>query len=559
MEDKQLFKQVEISEQDKIIFKELSTFLSAFNDFQKKTIISSNSKICCIAGAGTGKTTVLTKRIEFLINYKERDPKKILAITFTRKARQEMLTRLSRSNIQTNIETFNSFCEKILQKYQPKIYGKSVKVIDYANKQLAFALTLQALNIKRGELIELYFTDHSKKNKSLEELTSLLINDCFFIIDYSKSLNQDILQFSSQIPEALAQKVNLILKISNYLQNYLKVHGFRTYNDQLGDVINFFKKNQECIPEFEHLLVDEYQDINKAQIELLNLLHPQNIFVVGDPRQSIFGWRGSESNEILSFEKKYPGCETILLHKNYRSNKKIVDFMNMSIKELNLPDLESIFPPKETLFLYNFPSEIDEMKFIREKIKNSKETIFVLARTNKHLFELSTLLRQENIPHTIKKEDDFSEVRGITLSTIHAIKGLEAEVVFVMGCNEQNFPCKYSEHPLSDVFKIEEYDKEKEEKRLFYVALSRAKHSLYLTYSGKQSTYFISNNMKLLLNIVQNSRSNIPYINNRLFNQEEYLNVLEKNYEKSFDEKYLSEEIEEKPQYKENWDDTIAD
>ena len=134
--DNQLFKQTTITEEDRKIFKELETFLSAFNDYQKKAIISNTQKICCIAGAGSGKTTVLTKRIEFLAKYRGIPPEKILAITFTRKAKQEMQNRLLKSGISVSIETFNSFCEKILLKFPYLIYGKPVKLMNYSNKSV---------------------------------------------------------------------------------------------------------------------------------------------------------------------------------------------------------------------------------------------------------------------------------------------------------------------------------------------------------------------------------------------------------------------------------------
>ncbi|MBS3080354.1 ATP-dependent helicase [Candidatus Pacearchaeota archaeon] len=503
--DNQLSKQTTITEQDKIIFKELSTFLAPYDDFQKKAIISNSPIIKCIAGAGTGKTTILTKRVEFLVKYKGVNSEKILAITFTRKARQEMQNRLLKNGIIANVETFNSFSEKFLQKYSHKIYGKQTKVLDYTHKQILFSLALQSLNITRETLIEEYFKDYQKSNKSKEELTFQLIDDCFFILDYFKSKNKRLEDFSVQTTSN-NQTAKTLLMVCKQLENSLKLQGLRTYNDQLLDVIAFFTKNFLFIPKFEHILVDEYQDVNNQQIELLELLAPKNLFIVGDPRQSIYGWRGSNINYLLDFEKKYPQYETIILNKNYRSNKKIVDIINSLIKPFNLPDLKSIFPEEDSCFLYEFFSERDEFNFIIKKIKEYKD-IFILARTNKQLQELSVLLKNKNIPYTIKKEDDISHYSGITLSTIHAIKGLESETVFIIGCNEQNFPCKYSENPVIDILKINDYDKEQEEKRLFYVAISRAKKNLFLTYSGKRHTNFINEEMIKILNMRSNTNN----------------------------------------------------
>ena len=141
-----------ITEDDLSKFNELDSFLSKYNPEQKKAIISDKKNILCIAGAGSGKTTVLIKRIEFLIKYRGVDPSKILAITFTRKARQEMSERLLKLNIRARVETFNSFSEKILQKYAQLIYNKPIRVMNYGHKAMAImaALNHYGLNMKIG-------------------------------------------------------------------------------------------------------------------------------------------------------------------------------------------------------------------------------------------------------------------------------------------------------------------------------------------------------------------------------------------------------------------------
>jgi DNA helicase-4 len=291
----------------------------------------------------------------------------------------------------------------------------------------------------------------------------------------------------------------------------MMTQGLRDYTDQLIDATKFLKENPDKVPNFEHILVDEYQDVNAIQIELLGLLSSrddlgdslaENIFVVGDPRQAIFGWRGADINYILNFEKNYGVVEVIHLTKNYRSAREIVEFMNHSIGEMGLPDLEGHHDFKAKIKIVDFDSEEDERNFVVRKILESeipRDEIFVLARTNRQLMELSQMLKQRGISHVVKTD----EVRNpkaiakgeVTLATIHAIKGLEARNVFVIGCNEQNFPCKASDHPAIEMVKEDNYDKHEEEKRLFYVAISRAKEVLYLTYSGKKPTYFINDEM----------------------------------------------------------------
>jgi len=287
----------------------------------------------------------------------------------------------------------------------------------------------------------------------------------------------------------------------------MNLHGLRDYTDQILDTIKFFKNNKDLISKFDYILVDEYQDVNAMQIELLDLLNSKNLFVVGDPRQAIFGWRGSDVNFILKFTDKFPEAEIITLTKNYRSNKHLVDFMNFAIKDMNLPDIESNFQVLKEIKLLNFEKELDEFNFILDEILKSnieKNEIFVLARTNRQILDFSRLLKEKQIKHVLKTEEINNGATAakdeLTLATIHSIKGLEAKIVFLIGANEQNFPCKASDHPIIELVKVEEYDKEEEEKRLFYVAISRAKHKLIITFSGKRPTYFINQEMLNLIN-----------------------------------------------------------
>jgi len=508
------FKEAIINEKDREIFNRFKDFLARYNDEQKKAIVFDSDKILCIAGAGSGKTTVLTKRIEFLVKYGGVNPKKILAITFTRKARREMANRLLKLGIsEVSVETFNSFCEKILRKYGNQIYGRSIRVMNYGDKVMAIMSALSNESLEMKDVTDKYFSDNQKRNKTNEELSNIFISDCFFILDYFKSKNEELYDFSDK---AVSNKesAKIIYNICKYVKEYMNQYGLRDYTDQILDAIKFFKNNKEFIPEFDHILVDEYQDVNAMQIELIDILNSKNLFCVGDPRQSIFGWRGSSINYILNFGEKYPECEFVTLTKNYRSNNHIVDFMNASIEELGLPDIKHNFIGEKEIKIFNFNSEDSEFSFVIQKILSSgieREEIFVLARTNRQLDELSRILREKNINHVVKtdeiKRPIFAKMGDLTLATIHAIKGLEAKMVFVIGCNEQNFPCKASDHPVIEMVKVDEYDKEEEEKRLFYVAISRTKEKLYLSYTGKKPTYFINDKMLNIINGLENNKN----------------------------------------------------
>jgi superfamily I DNA/RNA helicase len=509
MEAKQLknkveFKVTEVTDLDREKFEALDSFLNGFNDEQKKAIISEAEKILCVAGAGSGKTTVLTKRVEFLVKYKSVPADKILAITFTRKARQEMEKRLYELGVQgVRVHTFNSFCEGILKKHETEIYGIPMRVQSYGDKILAMNMALGNLGIDMDDALKGYFTPQQRKFKTGNQMANSFMNDCFSVMDYFKVTGEDEYDFSKDVDAENKHNAQRIYNITRHLKEHMMTQGLRDYTDQLIDATKFLRENASEVPSFEHVLVDEYQDVNAMQIELLGLLKSQNLFAVGDPRQAIFGWRGSDINYILNFEKNHGESEVIHLTKNYRSSKGIVQFMNHSISDMGLPDLEHHHEMSSRIKIKDFSSEDAERKFVVSKIIASdipRDEIFVLARTNRQLMELSQILKKRRISHVVKT-DEVRNPRAVaegdvTLATVHAIKGLEAKKVFVIGCNEQNFPCKTSDHPAIEMVKSDNYDKLEEEKRLFYVAISRAKEILYLTYSGKKQTYFINDEMK---------------------------------------------------------------
>jgi len=498
------FVKTKISDEDRIQFEAMGGFLEKFNDEQKKAIISKSPNLLCVAGAGSGKTTVLTKRIEFLVKYKGIDPSKILAITFTRKAREEMEKRLYELGVNgVLVHTFNSFCERILRKHGDIIYGRPIRVQGYQDKILAMNMALANLGLSMEDAIGGYFTLQQRKFKTGTQMANSFMNDCFSVMDYFKVSGQETYDFSKDVDMKNKHNAQRIYQITQYLKDHMSTQGLRDYSDQIIDAIKFLKEYNEYIPEFEHVLVDEYQDVNAMQIDLLNLLKPKNLFAVGDPRQSIFGWRGSSINYILDFEKDHGDAKVVHLTKNYRSAREIVEFMNHSITEMGLPDLEHHNEFENVrIRILDFENEEAERAFVIRNILDGNVPngeIFVLARTNRQLMELSQLMKAKGISHVVKTDEvrnpqDAAE-GDVTLATIHAIKGLEAKKVFVIGSNEQNFPCKASDHPAIEMVKMDDYDREEEERRLFYVAISRAKEILYVTYSGKKPSYYINDEM----------------------------------------------------------------
>ena len=488
-----------ITDKERELFKQFDFFLGNYNDEQKKAITSIEPIIACIAGAGSGKTTVLTKRIEFLTTFKSVDPKKILAITFTRKAKEEMIKRLSDAQAcrYVQVDTFNSFCEGLLKRHNDLIYQRPVSVISYSEKIEVIKQALHANGLTFLQATDIYFTSAQQKLKSDDELNFAFINDCFTMRDYFKNAGKAFEDFTDELEPKDRRTGELVVQTCRFVEEWMIRNGKRDFSDQIIDTIQLFKKHPQLIPNYDHLLVDEYQDVNTVQCELIRILQPPNMFIVGDPRQAIYGWRGSRVNYIMDFQKI--SNDTITLTKNYRSSPAIVSLMNTCIKEMLLPDVTTTTDFEKKTALLSFNSEDDELQFILEKLVEDEKETFILARTNRILQKCSNMLKEKQIPHLLRSEYDASANQSkITLGTVHGIKGLEAERVFVMSASSTSFPCKASDHPIVDAMKFEEYNREEEELRLFYVAISRAKKELYMTHTGS-ATSFITGAMRATL------------------------------------------------------------
>ncbi len=480
-----------ISELDKKIFKNFNFFLNKFNDEQKKAIISDKKNILCIAGPGTGKTTVLTKKIEFFVKFKSFNPKNILSITFTKKARKEMEDRLNKLGIKTNVETFNSFSEKLLKK------NKKGKVISYKEKKELVIKAIEELDFDYDLFNEYYFKISQRRIKSQSELFFQFIYDTFSNLDFIKNTKIGFVPFYEKlvnIEKDLGRKYyDLLIKIDELM----KGKDLRDFSDQIIELIDLFKENKSLIPKYDFILVDEFQDVNEVQYDLLKLLDSKRMFVVGDPRQAIFSWRGATDLFINNFSKYFRDPEIIYLFENYRSKKNIVEVSNLIIKDLMLPDLESNVKEKGKVFLKEFKSLEEEVSYIIDKIGDviDRNEVFILARTNRILDRISEILKRKSVKHYIKKDIDDTknfEKNEIILSTIHSIKGLEAKNVFLVDVNNINFPNRVKDNFIQEALKESfKYDKDKEELRLLYVGITRAKENLYILYTGVKSKFLV--------------------------------------------------------------------
>ena len=382
--------------------------LETLNEEQKEAVTYLNGPLLVLAGAGSGKTKVLTSRIAYLIE-KGVSPYNILAITFTNKAATEMKERVIKliggeaSSMQ--ISTFHSFGLRLIRENHEYLnLDNNFAIFDTEDSLTAIKRVLKRLNLDNEKL-----TPKTFRNK-----ISSLKNDLVSPEDFKRRAHDEF--------DIIASKVYF-----EYEKELAASNGV-DFDDLLILPIKLFKNNPDILMEyqdrFKYILIDEYQDTNEAQYILTKMLASryQNLCVVGDSDQAIYGFRGANFKNILNFEKDYKLCKTIILKKNYRSTKVILDAANSVIKNnvnRHPKDLESVKEDGELITYYRAKNGIDEINYIGEEInklqKNgeSLDDIVILYRTNaqSRLFEDEFLKR--NIPYRIIGAINFYARREI--------------------------------------------------------------------------------------------------------------------------------------------------
>lgn len=467
------------TEKEKTLIDEFDFFLDGYNDAQKRAIINPDQTILCVAAAGTGKTTVLIKRIEYLTKYAGVDPDDILAITFTRKARDEMNHRLQQQDVHgVNINTFNAYAEQLIQNNTD---GSIPPLASYPDKIQLLHKSLDELGHSPETALDIYFTDNKQQSTSQNNLLNNLLRDTVRLITQNKLNNTSL----DNLETATSQQ-DFLKRLSLAYQGALDENKRRLHADQLTDATTILSERPD---EYEHVLIDEYQDVNDAQIQIIDRIDHDNLFCVGDPRQSIYGWRGSRIEHTTNFTDEHPDATIITLTKNYRSTQDIISHANETIQPMLLPPVEPVRDDKGLLTTKQCARRHEEHEYVAQRLEERDHPVLVLARRNKQLDKLSSILDEHNINHTVKANADDTVTSTTILATIHAVKGLEAPTVVLIGASATNHPLRVSDHPLLDQLQPETYNRDAEERRLFYVALTRAEDELIVTWTGTKTTY----------------------------------------------------------------------
>ena len=372
--------------------------LDHLNKEQKEAVLHTEGPLLVLAGAGSGKTRVLTHRIAYLINEKGISPDNILAITFTNKAAKEMKERLN-SLLGYNyrslwVSTFHSACVRILRMEIEKLgYGKNFVIYDTTDQQVVVKDCLKKLNMSDK--------DYDPKN----------------ILSVIGSAKDKLITPDEFLKSADDFRTEKIGKVYEMYQKRLKNNNALDFDDLIMKTVILFEQFPLVLSyyqnEFKYILVDEFQDTNMGQYRLINLLAKkhQNLCVVGDDDQSIYGWRGADIRNILGFEMDFPKAKVVKLEENYRSTKNILEAANCVVAKNMGRKSKKLWTSNEegtVIGYYCADNEHDEARYIAQSIESiirRENKIYsdcsILYRTNAQSRVLENALMKEGIPYKI--------------------------------------------------------------------------------------------------------------------------------------------------------------
>lgn len=384
------------------------------NKEQKEAVLHTEGPLLLLAGAGSGKTRVLTHRVAYLIDEMGVNPWNILAITFTNKAAQEMRERVDQiagfGADQVWVATFHATCMRILRRHIDRLgYDTNFTIYDTDDQKSVIKQVCKRLNID---------TKMYKERTLLSEISS------------AKDELVDVREF--EVKSVGDYKKSVIAKVYREYQETLKKSNALDFDDIIVKTVELFKSCSEVLynyqERFKYIMVDEYQDTNTAQFELIRLLADgyRNLCVVGDDDQSIYKFRGANIRNILDYEKVYPDAKVIKLEQNYRSTQNILDAANAVIRNNRGRKEKALWTEKGSgsrVHFRQFDNAYEEAEYIADdiadKVKNdgiAYADCAVLYRTNAQSRLLEERMVVEGIPYHVVGGVNFyarQEIRDI--------------------------------------------------------------------------------------------------------------------------------------------------
>lgn len=387
----------------------MNALVKNMNSEQSEAVRTTEGPLLIMAGAGSGKTRVLTHRIAYLLDEKDVSPYNILAITFTNKAAKEMNARVEHlvgEEAQVIwMSTFHSMCVRILRRDADRIgIERNFTIIDPTDQKSVIKDVLKSENIDSKRFEPRMFIG----------AISNLKNELKTPEDAQKEAND----FHSQ----------MVATVYKGYQRQLSRNEALDFDDLIMTTINLFERVPETLEyyqnKFQYIHVDEYQDTNKAQYTLVKLLANKfkNLCVVGDSDQSIYSWRGADIQNILSFEEDYPEAKTIFLEQNYRSTKNILNAANEVIKHNSERKPKGLWTANsggDKIQYYEAMTERDEAEYVVKEIMKHQRSgkkyseMAILYRTNAQSRVLEETFMKSNIPYTMVGGQKFYDRKEI--------------------------------------------------------------------------------------------------------------------------------------------------
>ncbi len=371
--------------------------LSKLNDKQREAVMETDGPILVLAGAGSGKTRVLTTKVAYLVLEKDVLPENILAITFTNKAAKEMKERvhkmLGSDSYRIQISTFHSFGLLLVKENYDKLgFDKNFTILDSDD-----VLTIIKRILKDMNLDPKVYNPRAIRNKISSAKNELMDSNY-----YSRFANSEYEE--------------IVLEVFRKYEKKIAKNNSLDFDDLLLLPIKLFKENPDILKKyqerFKYILVDEYQDTNEAQYKMIKMLSAKykNICVVGDIDQSIYGFRGANFRNILNFEKDYPDAKIVPLEENYRSTGNILNVANDIIKNNKQRKEKNLWTQNEDgpkIRYHRAYDEKDEANFVKNEIQKlidsgePKSSIAVLYRTNAQSRNMEEALLKDSIPYKV--------------------------------------------------------------------------------------------------------------------------------------------------------------
>jgi DNA helicase II / ATP-dependent DNA helicase PcrA len=391
------------------------------NEEQREAVLHDKGPALILAGAGSGKTRVVTFRITRLIQEKKVPPSRIMAVTFTNKAAQEMRNRIAalvgRSGAQgIFMGTFHSFCLQMLKIHGEKLgYRAGFTIYDDSDQK----------SLIKECLWDLKWDEKQVHPQAVHSYISAAKNELKNPKEYEEMAAGIFMEKVAQIYPRYQAK--------------LKQNNAMDFDDLLFNAVMLLKQYPEILESyrqrFDYVMVDEYQDINTTQYQLVSAIaHPlNNLYVVGDPDQSIYGWRGADIRNILRFEQDFPGAKIFKLQQNYRSTKSIIQTAQSVIRNNSQRKEKELFSLREmgeSVTYYQAEDDKDEAEFVMKTLYQrlgepgrKYRHVAILYRTNAQSRVLEDACRRNNIPYIIVgglKFYDRKEVKDL-LAYLHVL------------------------------------------------------------------------------------------------------------------------------------------